>query len=73
MWYKYTQGCENSCWYFQTKKKDFFTVQPENVCKLEFVDHLWLPFLGQPQSDIVVFAIIIFRYINYSANIGTME
>ena len=31
------------------------TVQPKNACKLEFSDHLWLPFLDQPQSDIKVF------------------
>ena len=31
------------------------TVKPKNACKLEFVDHLWLPFLDQPQSDVVVF------------------
>ena len=34
------------------------TAQPRNACKLEFADHLWLPFLDQPQSDIVFFAII---------------
>ena len=29
----------------------------KNVCKLEFDDRLWIPFLGQSQSDVVVFAI----------------
>ena len=27
---------------------------------MEFADHIWLPFLDQPQSDVVVFVIIIF-------------
>ena len=31
---------------------------------MEFVDHLWLPFLDQPQSDIVVFIIITFQIYN---------
>ena len=31
------------------------------MCKLEFADNLWLPFLDRPQSDIVVFAIITFQ------------
>ena len=43
----------------ETNKKFTFTVQPKNACKLEFVDHLWIPFIDQPQLDIVVF----FRYI----------
>ena len=33
----------------------------KNACKLEFEDHLWLTFLDQPQSEIVVFAIITFH------------
>ena len=24
------------------------TVQPKSACKLEFVDHLWIPFIYQP-------------------------
>ena len=32
----------------------------KNVCKLKFADYLWLPFLDQPQYDIVVFEIINF-------------
>ena len=36
----------------------------KNACKLGFVDHLWLPFLDQPQSDIVVFAMISFHIYN---------
>ena len=31
-------------------KKFTVTVQPNNSCELEFADHLWLPFLDQPQS-----------------------
>ena len=38
----------------ERNKKFTVKVQPKNTCKLEFVDHLWLPFLGQPQSDILV-------------------
>ena len=34
------------------------------ACKLEFSDHLWLPFIDQPQSDIVVFAMITFQIYN---------
>ena len=49
---------------YQTNKKFFVTFQPKNACKLEFSDHLWLPFLDQPQSDIVVFAIITFQLHN---------
>ena len=41
-------------------KKLFVTVNPRNVCKMEFSDHLWLPFLDQPQYDVVVFAITYF-------------
>ena len=48
----------------QTNKKFAVTVQPKNACKLEFTDHLWLPFLDKPQSDIVVFVIIIFQIYN---------
>ena len=45
----------------ETNKKFTVTVEPKNACKLKFADHLWLPFLDQPQSDIVVFVIINFR------------
>ena len=38
----------------QTNKKFSIIVQPKFSCKLEFADHLWLPFLDQPQSYIVV-------------------
>ena len=38
----------------QTNTKLSVTVKTKNACKLEFTDHLWLPFLDQPQSDIVV-------------------
>ena len=43
---KYTQVCKDSCL---------------NACKLESADHLWLPFLDQPQSEIVVSVIITFH------------
>ena len=36
-------------------------VHPQNSCRLEFADHLWIPFLDQPQYDIVVFAIFTFQ------------
>ena len=48
----------------QTNKKIYVTVQPKNSCKLEFADNLWLPFLDQPHSDIVVFTIINFQIYN---------
>ena len=48
----------------ETNKKITITVQPKHSCKLEFSDHLWQPFLDQPQSDIVVFAIITFQIYN---------
>ena len=32
----------------KTNKKFTVTVQPKNTCKLEFADHLSLPFLYQP-------------------------
>ena len=40
------------------------TLQPKNACKLIFSDHLRLPFLDQPQSEIVFFAIITFQVYN---------
>ena len=45
----------------ENNKKFTVTFQPKNACKLEFVDHLWVPFLDQSQSDIVVFAVITFQ------------
>ena len=43
----------------------FVTVNPRNACKMEFGDHLFLPFLDQPQSDVAAFEIIYFDiYIN---------
>ena len=45
-------------------KKFTITVQPKNACKLEFIDHSWLTFIDQPQSYIVVFAIINFQIYN---------
>ena len=44
--------------FYQRNKKLFVTIQPTSAYKLEFIDHLWLPFLDQPQYDIVVFSII---------------
>ena len=41
---------------YQTNDEIFVIVQPKNACILEFADHLWLPFIDQHQSDIVVFA-----------------
>ena len=46
---------------YQINKKFFVIVRPTNACKLQFVDHLWLPFLYQPQSDIVVYEMITFH------------
>ena len=41
---------------YERNEKFTVKVQLKNVCKLEFVDNLCLPFLDQPQYDIVVFA-----------------
>ena len=35
----------------EQNKKFTVTVQPKSSCKLEIVDHLWLPFLDQPHSE----------------------
>ena len=48
----------------QENKEFYVTVQQKNVCKLEFTDHLWLLFVDQPQSGIIVLAIIIFHIYN---------
>ena len=48
----------------QMNKKLFVTNQLKDACKLEFADHLWLPFLDQSQSDILVSAIITFQIYN---------
>ena len=48
----------------QTNKRFSVTVQPKNACKLEFSYHLWMPFLDQLHSDIIVFAIITFNIYN---------
>ena len=45
----------------RNNNKLFVIVNPRNVCKLVFADHLWLPFHDQPQSDVVVVSIIYFR------------
>ena len=49
---------------YQITKKVFVAFQPKNSCRLEFADNLWLQFLHQPQSYIVVFAIITFHVYN---------
>ena len=49
---------------YQRTKKFFVTVQPKNDFKMEFGNNLWLPFIDQPQYDIVVFAIITFHIYN---------
>ena len=64
---KYTQGYVNFCRYYQTNKKFFVTVKPKNACKLEFEDNLWLPFIDQTQSGILVCAIITFHIYNIRA------
>ena len=43
---------------FQTNNKLFVMFHTKNACKLEFADHLWLPFLDQKQLDVLVFVII---------------
>ena len=48
----------------EINKRFTITVQPKNACKLEFVNHFWPPFLDQPKSDIVVFAINNFQIFN---------
>ena len=53
---------------FQTNKKLFVTVHPKNARKLEFADNLWLPFVDQLQSDVVVFETITFQNILHSGN-----
>ena len=49
---------------YQTNKTFFAAVQPKKSCILEFSDNPWLPFLDQPQSDIVVFVMINFQIYN---------
>ena len=45
---------------YPMNKNLFVAVQPKNSRKAEFIDHLWLPFLDQPQSDMVVFLMLTF-------------
>ena len=49
---------------YQRNKKLFVTVKSKKAYKLEFSDHLCLPFLVQHQLDILVFAIITFHIHN---------
>ena len=58
---------------YQINKDFSATVQPKNECKSGFADHLWLPFLDQPQSDIVVFSIINFQIYKILVKNGNME
>ena len=44
-----------------TNKKLFVTVNPKTPCKLEIADKLWLTFINQPQSYVVVFVMIYFQ------------
>ena len=39
-------------------------VHPNNACKMGFAYQLWLPFIDQSQSDVVIFAIITFHICN---------
>ena len=50
---------------YQNNKIFFVVINPRSACKMRFSDHLWLPFLGQPQSYVVVFTIIFLTYIKY--------
>ena len=42
---------------FETNKRLFVKTNIKPPFKLEFSNHLWLPFLYQPQSDVIVFEI----------------
>ena len=53
----------------QNSKSFSLTFYPRNTCKMDFSKHLWLPFLGQPQSDVVVFEIIYSDIYRKSCNI----
>ena len=55
---KYMRIPDHIC---KNNKHLFVTVNTRSACKLEFSDHLWLPFIDQPQSDVVVFAMIYFH------------
>ena len=46
---------------FQTNNKLFVTVLPKIACKLKCSNRLWLPFLDQTRSEIVVFGMITFQ------------
>ena len=46
---------------FQTNHNSFLKVNQKGKYKLNFGYYLWLPYLDQPQSDVVVFAIIYFH------------
>ena len=45
---------------YQNNKKLFVTFNSRNECRMDFADRLWLPFIDQSQSDVVVFVIIYF-------------
>ena len=63
---------------YQENNNFFVLVQPKNARKLEFTDHLWLPYLDKPQSDIIVFSIITYQIYNilvtkWKHRIGTYD
>ena len=63
---------------YERNKKFTVIDQQKNASNLEFVDHLWLPFLDQPQSDIVFFARIplyIYKILlsKFKHGIGTID
>ena len=57
----------------QTNENFSATVQQKKACLLEYADYLWIPFIDQPQSDIVVFVIITFQVYNILVKNGNME
>ena len=44
----------------QNNRRMIVLIHTINACKMVFVDRLWLPFIDQTKSDIVVFPIIYF-------------
>ena len=50
--------------YYRTYKK-IITVNTRNTCKMKFTDNLWLPFIGKPQSNVVLFVIFSFDKYKY--------
>ena len=52
---------------YRTKKH--VTVHPINTWKMAFTDPLWLLFIDQPQSDVILFTIIYSEIYIISSNI----